>query len=508
MASRRLNSKTGQSSRRSFLAKVAAGWGTASALSLSPKSYAQVLGANDDLRFGVVGFNGHGKTHISRYLKQAGVRIVALCDPDQAVLDRGKQMFQSLKQNIDTYVDLRKLLDRSDIDAVSGAQPNHWHALYAVWGCQAGKDVCVEKPVSHCLWEGRKIVEAARKYDRIVQADLDRRTDDRRAQAIAWVQAGNLGKILRVHAFVYKRRQSIGKVPGPQQPPATVDYNLWCGPRPTAPLMRSKFHYDWHWQFDFGNGETGNNGPHVLDESRWSLGERGLPKRVVSIGGRFGYDDDGDTPNSQFSVFDYDTAPIIFEVRGLPRSPQDPMMPQNPIRTATGTPIGIGNADRTANNNVVVVCEGGYLHAPAAYDNDGKLIKQFEAQQHRDIGYWFPNAMRSRKLADLRTDIEEGHLSTSLCHMANISYRIGAEGDPREALEAIRDCPGASQTYELFRENLLTNGIDIAADRLTVGPWLEMDSATERFVGGPSLDRANQLLKDEYRSPFVIPETV
>ncbi|MHC4542652.1 MAG: Gfo/Idh/MocA family oxidoreductase, partial [Planctomycetota bacterium] len=288
--------------------------------------FSRVWGANDDIHAAVVGFRGHGQNHINAYLKIPGVRVVALCDADEEVLARGVARFKARNEKVDAYVDVRKMLEDKNIDVVSTATPNHWHALVTVWACQAGKDVCVEKPVSHNMFEGRKMVEAARKYNRIVQADLDLRSNEGLVEAIRYVRQGELGEIVVVRGFCYKRRESMGKVAGPQKVPESVDYDLWCGPAPKGPLMRKNLHYDWHWVWPTGCGEIGNNGPHQLDVCRWVLGTSELPRRVMSIGGRFGYDDDGETPNAQIAIYDYETAPIIYEVRGLPTRTGDSNM--------------------------------------------------------------------------------------------------------------------------------------------------------------------------------------
>ncbi len=495
--------------RRDFLkSSIAAGAALAlpGCMSLRPP-FSRVIGANDDIRIAIVGFNGHGKSHIKGYSEIPGVRIVALCDPDQDVLDWGVKDFSSRNERVDTYTDIRKLLEDKNIDAISGATPNHWHSLSTVWACQAGKDVCVEKPVSHNIFEGRKMVEAARKYSRIVQADLDRRRSEARQLAIQYVQQGNLGRILRAHGFVYKRRKSMGKVAGPQQPPKSVDYDLWCGPAPKGPLMRQQFHYDWHWQWATGNGETGNNGPHNLDDLRWALGQPGLPTRVMSYGGRFGYDDDGETPNTQVVFFDYKPAPIIFEVRGLPRKQDDTLMDANRMTSSTGVPIQVGEDRASPNNSAVLICEHGYLVGSVVYDNDGKEIKRFSAEKGLARAH-FPNGMRTRKLSDLRIDILEGHLSTSLCHMANISYRLGQEATPDEIKEMAQDDKGAQEAFERFQTHLEANGVDLSKTPAVLGPSLEMDPDTEKFVGGVNFQRANELLSRDYREPFVVPEVV
>ena len=298
-------------SRRSFLKKSA----LFGAAALTARSWGQVAGANGDVRVAVLGLNGRGKNHLSSLAKVPGVRVVALCDPDQAVLARA---INASGGGLTAYPDLRELLASKDIDAITIATPNHWHSLAAIWACQAGKDVYVEKPVSHNIWEGRQLVAAAKKYNRVVQAGTQIRSGEGLIEAVQWVRGGNLGRIKAARGFCYKRRKSIGLTTGPQPVPSTVDYDLWCGPAPMEPLRRTQLHYDWHWQYVTGNGDVGNQGIHQMDVARWFLGEAGLPRHTLSIGGRLGDRDDGDTPNTQVVVHDYATAPLIFEVRGLP----------------------------------------------------------------------------------------------------------------------------------------------------------------------------------------------
>ena len=344
--------------------------------------FSRVRGATDEIRVAVVGFRGHGRSHINAYLRIPGVRVVALCDADKDILARGVKEFKARNQKVDAYIDVRKLLEDKSIDAVSTATPNHWHALITVWACQAGKDVCVEKPVSHNIFEGRKMVEAARKYNRIVQGDLDLRSNAGLTEAIRYIQRGELGDILVVRGFCYKRRKSLGKVTGPQSPPDSVDYNLWCGPAPMAPLMLKNLHYDWHWVWTTGCGEIGNNGPHQLDVCRWVLNLHGLPERVMSIGGRFGYDDDGETPNTQIAIYDCKPAPIIYEVRGLPAKSDDKNMDVYRAISTSGVAMQSGRPNPSPNTGVVVQCEGGYvdLRERVVYDNKGKEIKRFKSK--------------------------------------------------------------------------------------------------------------------------------
>ncbi len=247
--------------RRSFLKNSAI---AAGALALPAYSWGRVPGANDAIRVGIVGFGGRGKDHIEgmRSLEIKNVRIVALCDVDQKVLAAGCESFSMKNERVASFGDIRKLLEQDDIDAITIATPNHWHALAALWAVQAGKDVYVEKPVCHEVWEGNQLVKAARKYKRIVQAGTQSRSSFAIKQAVEWVRAANLGRIVLARGLCYKPRTSIGKVDAPQQPPPDVDYNLWCGPAPMAPIRRKRFHYDWHWFWDYGNGDLGNQGIH------------------------------------------------------------------------------------------------------------------------------------------------------------------------------------------------------------------------------------------------------
>jgi len=423
-------------------------------------------------------------------------------------LDKGISEARGRNEKVDGYADVRKMLEDESIDVVSTATPNHWHSLVTVWACQAGKDVCVEKPVSHNIFEGRKMVEAARKYKRIVQGDLDMRSSDALGEAIDYIRRGELGKIVLVRGFCYKRRASMGKVSGPQKVPESVDYDLWCGPAPKTPLMRKNLHYDWHWVWATGCGEIGNNGPHQLDACRWALGMRGLAKRVMSIGGRFGYDDDGETPNTQITFFDCKPAPIIYEVRGLPTKSGDSGMDVYRSRSRNGVVIKSGKPGRGPNTGVVVQCEDGYLDlgATAAYDNKGKEIKKFTGV---NIGPQanFIKAVRSRKIKDLRTDILQGHLSTCLCHIGNISYRLGSEIGRERISDVIAGDAEMTEAFGRFGEHLSANGVNLDKTQAVLGPWLTMNSRKEEFVG-EFADRANQLVSRNYRKPFVVPEKV
>ena len=488
-----------QMNRRSFLKSAALG---AAALGFPAYSRSDILGANDAIRVAVVGFGGRGADHIAgmRKLESQGVRIVALSDVDRKVLDAGVEAFAKRNEKVKGYVDVRELLEDPGIDVVTFATPNHWHSLNTVWACQAGKDVYVEKPISHQVWEGRKAVEAARKYKRIVQAGTQSRSSHAIRDAVEWVHAGNLGKIELSRGLCYKPRRSIGKVDGVQSIPPEIDYDLWCGPAPKVPLRRKRLHYDWHWVWDTGNGDLGNQGIHQMDIARWFLGESELSPVVFSVGGRLGYDDDGETPNTQFVYHGYEKAPLIFEVRGLPSGQQfqtDKDWNSN-MDQFMGTSIG-----------VVVHCEGGHVLVPnyssaMVYDKSGKEIKRWSGEN--DHYENFVNAVKSRKQETLNADILEGHISSALCHTGNISYLLGAKCEPGAIREAIQGEKGALETFERMAAHLKANGVDLSgAPQLTLGPVLSMNPRKEVFKKNKA---ANALLTRAYREPFSVPRKV
>jgi len=457
--------------------------------------YSRVLGANNDIRLAVVGTGGQGSGHIRNFGKVPGVRIVAICDADRDHLGCHLENFKKNNQDVTGYTDVRKLLDDKNIDVISSATPNHWHSLVTVLACQAGKDIYIEKPASHEIWEGRKMVEAARKYNRIVQVGTQRRSSEAFRSAYEYIHQGNIGKILWVRGFCYKPRNSIGKVNGPQPIPESVDYNLWCGPADMVPLMRQRLHYDWHWVWNTGNGDIGNQGVHEMDEARWGLGQKGLPARVISIGGRFGYVDDAETANTQIVFCDYKPAPLIFEVRGLPRKKDDKAMDNY----------------RTVRIGVVVQCENGYFAAGEGggwiYDNDGNRIQQFAGGGGGGHYQNFIDAVRSRKVSDLNADVEVGHFSAALCHMGNISYRLGKNMPADEIKNTIGENVELMDSFNRMVEHLKANEVDLEKEQITMGPMLTMDTEKEQFVGEHS-ELANLLIKRNYREPFVVPDEV
>ncbi|MBN1815755.1 MAG: Gfo/Idh/MocA family oxidoreductase [Sedimentisphaerales bacterium] len=472
--------------RRSFLQSTAFGM---SAILLP---FSKVRGANGNIRLAVIGLHNQGSNHVNWFGKIDGVKIAALCDPDSAVLDREAKKFAERNEAVTTHTDLRRILDDKNIDAVIVAAPNHWHALATTWACQAGKDVYVEKPVCHTIAEGRRMVQAARKYNRIVQSGMQRRSDLGLQEAIQYLQSGQLGKITLARGLCYVRRDSIGKVDGPQPIPASVDYNLWSGPAPLAPLMRKRLHYDWHWVWPTGNGDLGNNGIHFMDVCRWAVGRQRLADRVYCVGGRFGYVDDGETPNTQVVMLEYDDAPpIVYEVRGLPRAKGDSAMDHY----------------RDIRIDVVIHCEGGYLAGGWIYDKEGKKVKAFPRDGGGGHHANFIQAVRSRKSSDLNADVLEGHLSSSLCHMGNISYRLGKQASFDEVRASYSGHSILQDCIERMESHLAANQVDLQITPQVLGPLLACNPQSERFTG-PLSAEANTLLLREYRRPFVVPEQV
>lgn len=493
-------------SRRGFLRTATVGLGAA----WTARSRAQVKGANDDVRLAIVGLNGRGKELSVMFRAMPGVRLAALCDVDPAVLNREVAAARAGGQAPDAVEDFRALLPRRDIDVVAIATPNHLHAVQGIWAMEAGKDVLHEKPVSHNLWEGRQIIAAARKYRRIVQVFTQNRSSPAVAEALAWTQAGNLGKVTLVRGIVYKRRLSIGRTSGPVPPPPGVNYDLFLGPAPLAPLRRTNFHYDWHWQWETGNGDMVAQGNHQLDVGRRFLGDPGQPARVFTIGGRLGYQDDGDTPNTFLIHYDYPT-PFLFEVRGLPARPDE-------LSGNAAGKGGLGSAAQLAasmdkfnglNVGNIVHCEGGHVAVHAsnyslaqAFDRDGKLVREFKGAGNHQAN--FIDAVRSRRESDLRGPLAQGHLSSSLAHLANISYRVGRAMNPGDVRDQLQGSSRLAEPLRRCLEHLAANHIDLARTPLTLGAPLTLDPTTETFTG-ENAARANPLATRAYRPPWIVP---
>src|SRR5437899_5045524 len=442
-----------------------------------------VIGLGSTTAVGGVGGRGHQL--IPRVREVPGARIVALCDVDQAHLDREAQPFKDRSEEVATYRDPRRVLDDKPIDAVLIALPNHWHALATVWACQAGKDVYVEKPFSYNLWEGQQMVAATRKYGRMVQMGTQNRSSTLLRQAFDYLHSGQVGSIRYVHALVYRARDGIGTVNTPTPLPDTVDYELWCGPAPKTPLMRKQLHYEWHWFWATGNGEIGNNGIHVMDLCRWALGQNQPPPRAMSIGGRFGFNDCGETANTHISLSDYQPAPLICEVRNV---------------RVSKSPDAMGKF-RNQNHGLVIDCEGGYFAGDASggalFDQQGKKIKDFPddgSSNRLETSHMsnFVAAVRSRKADELAAEALQGHHSTACCHMANVSYRLGRQARPEVIRETIQANRELSDAFERCREYLRENGVDLGASLAALGPWVTFEPTQGRFVNDIA-DQANAL---------------
>jgi predicted dehydrogenase len=304
--------------RRTFVKAAAASTLFPAFTVAGTKSSPKVLGANERIRVAVAGINGRGKNHISSFAKLEGVEVACLIDPDSRLFESRAQYVESQGGNRPRVVqDVRVALDDPELNVISIATPNHWHTLMSVWACQAGKDVYVEKPLSHTVREGRVLVEIAKRYGRVVQHGTQSRGSSGHARRAAEIAEGRHGKLLVSRGTCFKRRNSIGfKEPSP--PPRGVDFDLWLGPAPEQPHHANLVHYNWHWFWDFGNGDVGNQGVHQMDIARWMIPGATLPKSVVSLGGRFGYKDQGETPNTLVTIFDYGESLLLFEVRGLP----------------------------------------------------------------------------------------------------------------------------------------------------------------------------------------------
>ncbi len=487
-----------QIQRRTFLRGAAAG-AAASSLSV-PALHARAGGRrpSDVVRVGVVGLRGRGRDHLRNLHKLEGSTVTAICDVDAEVLARVAADFEGRGEKVATFTDIREMLATGPVDAVSLATPNHLHALHTIWACRAGKDVYCEKPVSHNVWEGRQAANVARQTGRIVATGTQARSSRAIRQAFEWLHAGNLGSVTHAFGTCYKPRQSIGQVEGPQAVPESIAWDLWCGPRGEMPLTRKRVHYDWHWQFATGCGDLGNQGIHQMDICRWGLRRGTLAPRVLSAGGRFGYSDDGDTPNTQLIYLDYAPAPLFFEVRGLPRN-------------AAAQKEGWGKSMDQRNGASIgasIHAEGGYVATSSSYrlakafDAEGKLIREWEGMDNHYAN--FIEAVQARDASLLRADFEEGHLSSALCHQGNDSLRVGAAASAGVAAEAMEADPRLSEAWEGMAGHLAANGVDIDADRLQLGRWLVSDQETEHYVGDAE---AESLRRGSYAAGFEIEET-
>jgi predicted dehydrogenase len=459
---------------------------TAAAATITPRTHGAdgpkpSVSANDKIAVAIIGCGVRGKQHARELARLPDCDITYVCDPDrERAAEVAADIVAQKRPQPKAVQDLRAVYDDKSVAAVFIAAPNHWHALAAIWAMQAGKDVYLEKPVSHEISEGRRIVQVARQLSRICQGGTQNRSNGALAAAIRYIHEGKLGEVKLARSIVYGLRASIG---GPLQGtiPSSVDYNLWAGPAVLAPLTRPQFHYDWHWFWNTGNGELGNNNIHSVDICRWGLQVTGLGQTVQSYGGRVGYKDAAETPNTQVVHHDFGDKSIVCETRGLKTAP---------FRADfSGGWIFFGSE--------------GLIAGTSLFDPAGKLVKMFEGSTESHFAN-FLKAVRSRKVSDLNADILEGHQSTALCHAGNISYRLGQPAAPAEIQKQLSQSKRseiALETFERTRQHLTENGVDLEQSKLTLGPLLRVHSNEERFLD----PQANALLQREYRKPFVLP---
>ena len=470
-------SNSSEISRRNFLGKgVRSGAGLAALSGITFLTHPErVFGANDRVRIAVAGIRGQGFGHIEGWSGEPNVEVAAVCEVDDNVLTQrlGDMSKRGLPQP-KPYMTFRKMLEDKSLDAVSIATPNHWHSLMGIWACQAGKDVYVEKPCSHNLWEGRQLVRAAQKYNRVVMHGTQGRSAGGYIEGIRQLRAGLIGDVYMARGLCFKWRDTIGKAK--EEPvPAGVHYDLWTGPAPMKPFTKNRFHYNWHWIWDTGNGDMGNQGVHEMDMARWGLGV-GLPNKISAIGGHFMFDDDQETPNTLTTSFEYNLPDgkrkmLVFEVRHwLTNTEAEIGMPG----FGAGAQALPGVAGQASRQQPKAMC-GNLYYGPKGY----MALAGYESYktwlgENQEPGpsltkghnRWanFIVAVRTRGQVAVNAPIEEGHISSALVHLANASYRLGRT--------------------------------------------LNFDPATEQVIGD---EEANRLLRDGdrgYREPFVIPASV
>ncbi len=431
--------------RRSFL------WTASAAVATRGRP---ILGANDRIRIGVIGVGGRGRDHINTWSAIPEADVAAICDVNQASRERAMALAEKLRgAKPKEYADMRELFEDKSIDAVSIATPNHWHALATIWACQAGKDVYVEKPASHNIFEGRQMVRAARKYNRIVQVGSQGRSIRHKQKAMKLLEEGVIGTVYMARGLCFRRRRSIGHTPDEPVPPG-VDWDKFLGPAPMKPYSKNKYAYNWHWFWDTGNGDIGNQGVHEMDQNLWGLNRYSFPREVSSMGGKYLWKDDQETPNTQQAEFDFGDAEIVFDVRNLPSPPEG----SSPI-------IGsnyVGNIFFGAEGYMVVDPYGFRV-----YKGDNReLVMEGRPEEPR---IWdtephmrnFLEAVRKRDPKVLTAGVEIGVAAAAFCHLANIAYRLRRR--------------------------------------------LRIDPQAERFIGD---EEANRMLTRDYRKPYVVPEIV
>lgn len=453
----------------------------------------QVVGANERIRVAMIGCGQRSHFLVSQFAKLEGVEVAALCDPDTAQMD-GLAADLS-RQGIDLgraahIRDYRALCERGDIDAVMIASCNHWHALHAIEAMASGKDVYVEKPVTHTVWEGRQLVAAARKYGRVAAAGYQNRSDPGPIEGIRFLHEGGLGAIRSVHVCCFRNRAGIGKRATPLVPPATVDHHLWLGPAEDLPMYRPSYHYDWHWVWNTGDGDIGNQCPHEIDLANWVLREAPLPSAIGSFGNRFAWDDAGETPNLMAAWYEQAGIPVIIEVNDMKVAPD---RDASPVRDE----IRVG---------IIVRCEGGELRGGRggmyAVGEDGKTrTHRFPGEGGNRHQQNFIDAVRAGSSAGLTAPVHLAESSATIAQLANIAYRIGSPAETAEFAGILDGQPGLRRIVDDQAAQLKAWGIDAPVYHL--GRSLAIDPATAAILT-PGVNP--HLAHPPGRAEFVVPD--
>jgi predicted dehydrogenase len=500
-----------QQTRRQFLQdSMLAAAAISAAPMISSVTKAQGKGPNEKLLCAVIGCRGRGGSHISAFSGRKDCEIAYIVDVDEKVGQGCCSGVEKRTGRRPKWVkDMRDAFDDKSVDFISTATPNHWHALCGVWAMQAGKDAYIEKPISHDIPEGAALVAAAKKYKRMCQVGTQCRSNPAIRNAMAFMAEGGIGEVNFARGLCYKRRGSIGAL-GDYPIPDEVDFNLWSGPAPytTPKLTRPRFHYDWHWQRLYGNGDSGNQGPHQTDIARWGLGVNRHPNSVIAYGGRLGYQaerndpnyvDAGDTPNTEVAIYDYGDKCMVFETRGLAVDNSADIEINTMFDSVKGNKIGV-----IFYGTEGTLVQKSYTHC-LVYDLKGTLVREFKGGG--DHYGNFLQAVRSRKAQDLNSDAFQGHLSAALAHLANISYYLGEKNkvsvkEAKAVLEKVKSRDNNIVTLNRTVRHFVDNGVDLDTYPMSMGPLLEFDPDKEVFTNN---NPANEILNRQYREPFVCP---
>jgi predicted dehydrogenase len=476
--------------RRDFL-KTAAVAGLATSFTIAgTKASARVLGANDRFRIGVCGLNGRGQDHANAYVDMGNVELTYVIDPDAHVRDRAAKAYAERAKGykVQGISDVREALADKNIDAISVAAPNHWHSLMAIWAAQAGKHCYVEKPASHDIYQGRVAVEAAKKYGVVVQHGTQRRSDARNAALNKAIRDGQFGRLKISYGYCCKPRAGIG-FQQPCDPPSYLDWNLWRGPACVEQFHKNLVHYNWHWFWKTGNGDLNNQGTHQLDMAMWPIdADQVHPVRAMAIGGRFKWNDQGETPNTLFGIAQYPNGQsVFFNVRNV---------------NFEGYPRQVGNEYYFEDGGKIA---RGQYYAKGSDKGEKYSVPEVDVTPGGPFGS-FVAACRAGKPEMANAGMATAHASCVVGHLINNSYRLGKPALFNAKAGRFGDNKDAHEHFMKLHA-LMRDGCGVPEDKenYIVGPWLTFDPATERFTGDHA-DEANQLIRDPSRKGFEIPD--